>query len=70
MRFLTEPGTDATIQNWRDIGSAGAEVWVGRREAYVLTRDRSEILRWSRDTGAWSRIGGPAQTLTVWATPE
>ncbi|MGN9844288.1 hypothetical protein ACTMTI_39805 [Nonomuraea sp. H19] len=36
-----------------------------RREVYVLTEDRSQILRWSRDTGTWRRIGGPAQTLTV-----
>ncbi|WP_336208666.1 hypothetical protein [Nonomuraea sp. LPB2021202275-12-8] len=65
LRVLAEPGTDVESQNWRDIGSAGAEVQVGRREAYVLTGDRSEILRWSRDTGAWRRIGGPDQTLTV-----
>jgi hypothetical protein len=64
LRVLMEPGTDA--QNWQDIGPAGAEVRVGRREVYILTKDRSEILRWSRDTGTWRRIGGPARALTVW----
>ncbi|MFG1966130.1 hypothetical protein [Nonomuraea sp. NPDC049028] len=70
LRVLTEPGTDAKNQNWQDIGPAGAEVRVGRREVYVLTQDRSQILRWSRDTGTWRRIGGPARTLTVWAAQD
>ncbi|MEV1244399.1 hypothetical protein [Nonomuraea sp. NPDC049750] len=70
LRVLTEPGTDAKNQNWQDIGPAGAEVRVGRQEVYVLTQDRSEILRWSRDTGAWRRIGGPARTMTVWAAQD
>ena len=29
-----------------------------------------EILCWSRDTGTWRRIGGPAQTLAVRPTPS
>lgn len=65
LRVLTQPEADVGNQNWQDIGPAGAEVRVGRREVYVLTQDHSEILRWSRDTGTWRRIGGPARTLTV-----
>ncbi|MGN9783203.1 hypothetical protein ACTMTF_17345 [Nonomuraea sp. ZG12] len=64
LRILGEPGIDGK-QDWRDIGPAGAEVRVGRREVYVLTEDRSEVRRWSLDTGAWLRIGGPARTLAV-----
>ncbi|TXK39714.1 hypothetical protein [Nonomuraea sp. C10] len=66
LRVLPEPGPGA----WQDIGPAGAETRVGGRAAYVLTRDRSRILRWTRDTGAWQRIGGPAQTLAVWEDPD
>ncbi|WP_433515241.1 hypothetical protein ACQP2T_06255 [Nonomuraea sp. CA-143628] len=70
LRVLMEPGIDTKNQNWQDIGPAGAEVRVGRREVYVLSKDRSQILRWSRDTGTWRRIGGPARTMTVWAAGD
>ncbi|MFB4267855.1 hypothetical protein [Nonomuraea sp. GTA35] len=71
LRILSrESGGEATVQGWRDIGAAGAEVGVGRREVYVLTTDRSEIVQWSRDTATWRRIGGPALTLTAAAPPE
>ncbi|GAA4506457.1 hypothetical protein [Nonomuraea ferruginea] len=66
LRVLPEPGPGV----WQDIGPAGAETRVGGRAVYVLTRDRSRILRWTRDTGAWQRIGGPARTLAVWEDPE
>ncbi|MET7463277.1 hypothetical protein [Nonomuraea sp. NPDC005501] len=65
LRVLAGPATRVTGQTWQDIGAAGAEVAVGREAVYVLTEDRSQILRWSRDSGAWQRIGGPAQTLTA-----
>lgn len=65
LRVLTESVTGVVGQVWQDIGAAGAEVAVGRRAVYVLTKDRSQILRWSPDSGTWQRIGGPAQTLTA-----
>ncbi|MCA2181457.1 hypothetical protein LDL08_35380 [Nonomuraea glycinis] len=70
LRVLMALGTDPANQSWQDIGPAGAEVRVGRRDVYVLSKDRSEILCWSRDTGTWRRIGGPAQTLAVRPTPS
>ncbi|GAA3615629.1 hypothetical protein GCM10022419_121150 [Nonomuraea rosea] len=63
--LLVGPGSEAGGQGWRDIGAAGAETGVGRREVYVLTADRTQIVQWSRDAGTWRRIGGPAETLTV-----
>ncbi|GAA3612143.1 hypothetical protein GCM10022419_116390 [Nonomuraea rosea] len=70
LRVLMALSTAAANQNWQDIGQAGAEVQVGRQEVYVLSKDRSEILCWSRDTGAWRRIGGPTQTLAVRPAPD
>jgi hypothetical protein len=69
LRVLMALGTDPANQSWQDIGPAGAEVRVGRRDVYVLSKDRSEIRCWSRDTGTWRRIGGPAQTLAVRPAP-
>ncbi|GAA2207358.1 hypothetical protein GCM10009850_028160 [Nonomuraea monospora] len=70
LRVLSpDPASPGTGQGWQDIGAAGAEVGVGRREVYVLTADRSEIVQWSRDTAAWRRIGGPALSLAV-GTPS
>ncbi|MDF2705908.1 MAG: hypothetical protein K0R62_1560 [Nonomuraea muscovyensis] len=65
LRVLTEPAPGVAAQSWQDIGAAGAEVAVGRGAVYVLTKDRSQILRWSPGSGTWQRIGGPAQTLTA-----
>ncbi|SEU22004.1 hypothetical protein [Nonomuraea wenchangensis] len=63
LRVLADAGNGVADQTWRDIGPAGAEVAVGRRAVYVLSGNRSRILRWSG--GAWQDIGGPAQTLAA-----
>ncbi|MCF6467767.1 hypothetical protein FAF44_04990 [Nonomuraea sp. MG754425] len=63
------PENPDSVREWQDIGAAGADIGVGRRGVYVLTADRSAIVRWSRDTAAWRRIGGPAQSLTVAVPP-
>ncbi|MEU4232588.1 hypothetical protein AB0F17_50540 [Nonomuraea sp. NPDC026600] len=65
LRVLTDLTTGLAGQSWQDIGPAGAEVVVGREAVFVLTEDRSRILRWSADSGTWQHIGGPAQTLTA-----
>ncbi|MEV4548844.1 hypothetical protein [Nonomuraea wenchangensis] len=63
LRVLADAGNGVADQTWRDIGPAGAEVAVGRQAVYVLSGNRSRILRWSG--GAWQDIGGPAQTLAA-----
>ncbi|MFD1536987.1 hypothetical protein [Nonomuraea guangzhouensis] len=65
LRVLTDSTTGLADQIWQDIGPAGAEVAVGREAVFVLTEDRSRILRWSADSGTWQHIGGPAQTVTA-----
>ncbi|MFG1943052.1 helix-turn-helix domain-containing protein [Nonomuraea sp. NPDC048826] len=69
LRVLPEAGPGGEVPAWQDIGPAGAETRVGGQAVYVLSADRTEILRRLRDTGAWQRIGGPAETLTVWEDP-
>ncbi|MFC5163305.1 hypothetical protein ACFPOI_31505 [Nonomuraea angiospora] len=65
LRVLADSPTAVVSQTWQDIGPAGAEVVVGRESVYVLTEDRSRILRWSAGSGTWQHIGGPAQTLAA-----
>ncbi|MGW4966179.1 hypothetical protein ACWEPL_53945 [Nonomuraea sp. NPDC004186] len=65
LRVLADSSTAVVSQSWQDIGPTGAEVAVGREAVYVLTEDRSRILRWSAGSGTWQYIGGPAQTLTA-----
>ncbi|MFF4618779.1 hypothetical protein [Nonomuraea jabiensis] len=65
LRVLADSSNAVVSQSWQDIGPAGAEVVVGREAVYVLTDDRSRILRWSAGSGTWQHIGGPAQTLTA-----
>lgn len=65
LRVLTDVTTGLADQSWQDIGPAGAEVAVGREAVFVLTEDRSRILRWSAGSGTWQHIGGPAQTLAA-----
>lgn len=50
---------------WHDIGPAGAETWVAGREVYVLADDRASVRCWDSTTGTWTRVGGPARSLTV-----
>lgn len=50
---------------WHDIGPAGAETWVAGRAVFVLSKDRASVRRWDSATGTWTRVGGPAQSLTV-----
>ncbi|MEU6786853.1 hypothetical protein ABZ912_47320 [Nonomuraea angiospora] len=65
LRVLADASTAVVSQSWQDIGPTGAEVAVGREAVYVLTEDRSRILRWSAGSGTWEYIGGPAQTLAA-----